>query len=166
MKYEKSLRSLTKPKANPNQRSIYLEPSEMDIEKSILNNNFKVPNSVNTGNKSVINAKKNLKSLNANPKKKKKNKSNRKKDEENILSKDIDVEEEMKELERMTDSKGLKTRDLTNVNISKNYIKNIKFKPMKYKGNFLPYHLRFIFHNTAVKILFILIMEFKKIILI
>jgi len=148
MKYEKSLRSLNKPKPNPNQRSIYLEPRESDIGKPIQNNNFKVPNSLNNVRKSGPTAKKNIKSLNA--KKKKKNKSNRKKDEENILSKDIDVEEEMKELERMTENKGFKPRDLTNVNISKNYIKNIKFKPMKYKGNFLPYHLRWIFHNTVV----------------
>lgn len=160
MKYEKSLRSLNKPKPNPNQRSIYLEPSEKDIEKPIQNKNFKVPNSLNPLTKSSNNPKKNLKSLNANTKKKKKNKSNRKKDEENILSKDIDVEEEMKELERMTENKGFKPRDLTNVNISKNYIKNIKFKPMKYKGNFLPYHLRWIFHNTVVNkqyIFFVLI---------
>jgi hypothetical protein len=153
MKFEKSLRSLNRPKPSPNERSIYLEPSEMDIDnKSIQNNSFKVPNSVNISNKNIgPNIKKNFKSLNANAKKRKKIKSNRKKDEENILSKDIDVEEEMKELERMTENKGFKPRDLTNVNISKNYIKNIKFKPMKYKGNFLPYHLRWIFHNTVVR---------------
>lgn len=164
MKYEKSLRSLNKPKPNPNQRSIYLEPTDKDIEKPNQNSNgFKIPNSVKTSNKSNNNAKKNLKSLNANAKKKKKTKSNRKKDEENILSKDIDVEEEMKELERMTENKGFKPRDLTNVNISKNFIKNIKFKPMKYKGNFLPYHLRWIFHNTVVIInLTLMIIKFFK----
>jgi len=165
MKFEKSLRSLNKPKPNPNERSIYLEPSDIDIEKPSNKDNFIVPNSVNTSNKLDGNiGKKNLKSLNANIKKKKKTKTNRKKDEENILSKDIDVEEEMKELERMTENKGFKPRDLTNVNISKNYIKNIKFKPMKYKGNFLPYHLRWIFHNTVVGNSKIIIKFFNKLI--
>lgn len=80
---------------------------------------------------------------------KKKPKSSRRKDEENILSKDIDVEEEMKELERMNENRGMKPRDLTNLNYSKNYIKNLKFRPFKYKGNYLPYHLRWIFNNTV-----------------
>lgn len=150
MKYEKSLRSLNKPKPNYNENELDVL---MEAEKPAQNNNFKVPLNVNmnsSGNKLGNNSlKKNFKSLHAN-KKKKKNKTNRKKDEENILSKDIDIEEEMKELERMTENKGFKPRDLTNVNISKNFIKNIKFKPMKYKGNFLPYHLRWIFHNTVV----------------
>lgn len=82
--------------------------------------------------------------------KKKKNKNAKKKDEENILSKDIDVEEEMKELEKMNENKGVKIRDITNQNCTKNYIKNLKFKPQKYKGNYLPYHLRWIFNNTFV----------------
>lgn len=81
--------------------------------------------------------------------KKKKYKTNRKKDEENILSKDIDVEEEMKELERINENRA-KPRDLTNINYSKNYIKNLKFRPQKYKGNYLPYHLRWIFNNAVV----------------
>jgi hypothetical protein len=84
--------------------------------------------------------------------KKRKNKINKKKDEENILSKDIDVEEEMKELERMNENKGVKLRDSSNINFSKNYIKNLKFRPHKYKGNYLPYHLRWISNNTVVNI--------------
>lgn len=81
--------------------------------------------------------------------KRKKTKAARKKDEENILSKDIDVEEEMKELERMNESRGLKPRDISNINYSKNYLKNLKFRPQKYKGNYLPYHLRWIFNNSV-----------------
>ncbi len=83
------------------------------------------------------------------PLKKKKTKTSRKKDEENILSKDIDVEEEMKELERMNESRGLKPRDISNINYSKSYIKNLKFRPQKYKGNYLPYHLRWVFNNSV-----------------
>jgi hypothetical protein len=82
--------------------------------------------------------------------KKKKNKFNKKKDEENILSKDIDVEEEMKELEKMNESRGVKLRDTSNINFSKNYIKNLKFRPNKYKGNYLPYHLRWVSNNSVV----------------
>lgn len=81
--------------------------------------------------------------------KKKKTKAGKKKDEENILSKDIDVEEEMKELERMNEYRGVKQRDISNLNYSKSYIKNLKFKPQKYKGNYLPYHLRWVFNNTV-----------------
>ncbi len=81
--------------------------------------------------------------------KKKKPKTSRRKDEENIFSKDIDVEEEMKELERMNENRGMKPRDLTNINYSKSYMKNLKFRPFKYKGNYLPYHLRWIFNNTV-----------------
>ena len=81
--------------------------------------------------------------------KKKKNKNARKKDEENILSKDINVEEEMKELERMNETRGMKQRDISSLNYSKSYIKNLKFKPQKYKGNYLPYHLRWIFNNSV-----------------
>ncbi len=85
-----------------------------------------------------------------NPKvKKKKAKVTRKKDEENILSKDIDVEEEMKELECMNENRGMKPRDISNINYSKNYLKNLKFRPQKYKGNHLPYHLRWIFNNSV-----------------
>ena len=160
MKYEKSLRYLTRPKPTNNGRSIYAENDNLiEKEKAKLNNNFKIPMSINNNPNNSNQIKKNkFKSLNLkNSKKKKKNKSNRKRDEENILSKDIDVEEEMKELERMTENKGFKPRDLTNVNTSKNYIKNIKFRPMKYKGNFLPYHMRWIFHNTVVIYFFLYI---------
>jgi hypothetical protein len=81
--------------------------------------------------------------------KKKKTKAARKKDEENILSKDIDVEEEMKEIERMNENRGMKPRDISNINYSKNYLKNLKFRPQKYKGNYLPYHLRWVFNNAV-----------------
>jgi hypothetical protein len=93
-------------------------------------------------------------------KKKKKYKSTRKKDEENILSKDIDVEEEMKELERINE-RGLKTRDQTNLNITKNIVKNLKFKPYKYKGTYLPYHLRWIFNNNVKTNEIVLIQEIE-----
>jgi hypothetical protein len=85
-------------------------------------------------------------------KKKKKNKTVRKKDEENILSKDIDVDQEMRELERINENR-LKNKENPNLNYSKNYAKNIRFKPQKYKGNYLPYHLRWIFNNTVVNII-------------
>ena len=148
MKYEKSLRSLHRPKQNLNEKNLFNEnKGDLSDKKNPNNSNgFKVPNNVNINNRNG----KFRNSLNLNNKKKKKTKSNRRRDEENILSKDIDVEEEMKELEKMTENKGVKPRDLSNVNISKNFVKNIKFKPMKYKGNFLPYHLRWIFHNTVV----------------
>jgi hypothetical protein len=86
----------------------------------------------------------------------KKNKFTKKKDEENILSKDIDVEEEMKELERMNETRGVKLRDSSNINFSKNYIKNLKFRPNKYKGNYLPYHLRWVSNNNVVSSVFTL----------
>ena len=44
-------------------------------------------------------------------KKKKQTKTTRKKDEENILSKDIDVDEEMKEFERLGEKRINKTRE-------------------------------------------------------
>jgi hypothetical protein len=84
--------------------------------------------------------------------KKKKNKFSKKKDEENILSKDIDVEAEMKELERMNENRGVKLRDTSNINFSKSYIKNLKFRPNKYKGNYLPYHLRWVSNNSVVSV--------------
>ena len=56
----------------------------------------------------------------------------------------------MKELEKMNENKGVKIRDITNINSTINYIKNLKFRPQKYKGNYLPYHLRWIFNNTFV----------------
>jgi hypothetical protein len=144
MKYDKSLRSLHRPKQNLNEKVLFNEIKAVDLSNQNNSNNqnaFKAPNNIYNNGKF-------RKSLNFNNKKKKK--TNRKKDEENILSKDIDVEDEMKELELLTVNKGVKPRDLTNVNISKNFVKNIKFKPMKYKGNFLPYHLRWIFQNTVV----------------
>jgi len=55
----------------------------------------------------------------------------------------------MKELERMNDNRGGKPRDISNLNYSKNNIKNLKFRPQKYKGNYLPYHLRWIFSNSV-----------------
>lgn len=76
---------------------------------------------------------------------KKKKKSRR--DEENILSKDIDIDEEMRFLEKMTEKSGVQ-REMSNINYSKSFIKNLKFKPQKYKGTYLPYHLRWIFGNS------------------
>ncbi len=69
------------------------------------------------------------------------------KDQENVLSKDIDVEEEMKFLEKMNEKSGIQ-REMSNINYSKSFIKNLKFKPQKYKGTLLPYHLRWIFSNS------------------
>ena len=84
-------------------------------------------------------------------KKKKKVKTTRRKDEENILSKDIDIEEEMKDIEtKMDDKPSSKTSNLRFQ--SQNFIRNLKFKPQKYKGNFLPYHLRWILNNPIVSI--------------
>lgn len=86
-----------------------------------------------------------LNSTNAMVKKRKKPKNFHKKDEENILSKDIDVEEEMKQLERMGERRFIKPRE----DLTPTYtVKNLKFKPQKYKGNYLPYHLRWIFSNN------------------
>ena len=70
-----------------------------------------------------------------------------KRDEENILSKDIDMAEEIKNLERINDRSGVQ-REMSNINYSKSFIKSLKFKPQKYKGQFLPYHLRWIFGNS------------------
>ena len=80
-------------------------------------------------------------------KKKKKPKNIHKKDDENILSKDIDVEEDMKVLERMNERKILKPRE--ELAHSSFTLKNLKFRPQKYKGNYLPYHLRWIFSNNV-----------------
>lgn len=77
-----------------------------------------------------------------------KKKKKTKRDEENILSKDIDVEEEMKFLEKMNEKSGIQ-REMSNINYSKSFIKNLKFKPQKYKGTYLPYHLRWIFGNSV-----------------
>lgn len=77
---------------------------------------------------------------------KEKKKKKIKKDEENVLSKDIDVEEEMKFLEKMNEKSGIQ-REMSNINYSKSFVKNLKFKPYKYKGTYLPYHLRWIFGN-------------------
>ena len=82
-------------------------------------------------------------------KKKKKQKGTRRKDEENILSKDIDIEEEMKDIENHIDDKpSSKTSNLKFQ--GQNFIRNLKFKPQKYKGNHLPYHLRWILNNPVV----------------
>ena len=76
--------------------------------------------------------------------KKPKNVHKQKKDEENILSKDIDIEEEMK---YFLDRKNiLKPREDLKSHFT---IKNLKFRPQKYKGNYLPYHLRWIFNNNV-----------------
>lgn len=80
-------------------------------------------------------------------KKRKKPKGSHKKDAENILSKDIDVEEEMKAFERMGEKKIVKPREeLAQPTFT---VKNLQFKPQKYKGNYLPYHLRWIFNNNV-----------------
>lgn len=88
-----------------------------------------------------------INTTNAIAKKRKKPKSLHKKDEENILSKDIDVEEEMKVLERMGERKIIKPRE--ELAQSSFTLKNLKFRPQKYKGNYLPYHLRWIFSNNV-----------------
>ena len=93
--------------------------------------------------------------------KKKKIKTSRKKDEENILSKDIDMEEEIKQLDRMNENRGFKTRDISNLTYAKSYMKNLKFKPHKYKGSFLPYHLRWIFNNSVKQNEVVLIQEIE-----
>jgi hypothetical protein len=92
--------------------------------------------------------------------KKRKAKAARKKDEENILSKDIDVEEEMKELERLGERKNVKTRDAY-MDYTKSSIKNLKFKPQKYKGSFLPYHQRWIFNNSVKSNEIVLLQEIE-----
>jgi len=92
---------------------------------------------------------------------KKKIKTTRKKDEENILSKDIDMEEEIKEIDRMNENRGFKTRDISNLTYAKSYLKNLKFKPQKYKGSYLPYHLRWIFNNSVKQNEIVLIQEIE-----
>lgn len=88
-----------------------------------------------------------INTTNAIAKKRKKPKNLHKKDDENILSKDIDVEEEMKVLERMGERKIMKPRE--ELAQSTFTLKNLKFRPQKYKGNYLPYHLRWIFSNNV-----------------
>ena len=66
-----------------------------------------------------------------------------KKDEENILSKDIDDDN----IRYMMDTrKNLKPREDLKSSFT---LKNLRFKPQKYKGSFLPYHLRWIFNNNV-----------------
>jgi hypothetical protein len=89
-----------------------------------------------------------------------KKKKGRKKDEENILSKDIDVEDDLKNFEKITDRV---EREMSNVNFSKSFIKSLKFKPQKYKGNYLPYHLRWIFGNSTKNNEISLVQEIKAI---
>lgn len=91
---------------------------------------------------------------------KKKIKTTRKKDEENILSKDIDVEEEMKEIERLGERRLAKTRE-AHMNYTRGSIVNLKFKPQKYKGSFMPYHLRWIFNNTVKSNEIVLLQEIE-----
>jgi hypothetical protein len=66
-----------------------------------------------------------------------------KKDEENILSKDIEDDN----IRYMMDTKkNLKPREDLKSSFT---LKNLRFKPQKYKGSFLPYHLRWIFNNNV-----------------
>ena len=65
------------------------------------------------------------------------------KDEENILSKDIEDDN----IRYMMDTKkNLKPREDLKSSFT---LKNLRFKPQKYKGSFLPYHLRWIFNNNV-----------------
>ena len=66
-----------------------------------------------------------------------------KKDEENILSKDLDDDN----IRYMMDTKkNIKPREDLKSSFT---LKNLRFKPQKYKGSFLPYHLRWIFNNNV-----------------
>ena len=66
-----------------------------------------------------------------------------KKDDENILSKDIEDDS----IRYMMDTKkNLKPREDLKSTFT---LKNLRFKPQKYKGSFLPYHLRWIFNNNV-----------------
>ena len=66
-----------------------------------------------------------------------------KKDEENILSKDIEDDN----IRYMMDTKkNFKPREDLKSSFT---LKNLRFKPQKYKGSFLPYHLRWIFNNNV-----------------
>ena len=72
-----------------------------------------------------------------------KNTHKAKKDEENILSKDLDDDN----IRYMMDTKkNLKPREDLKSSFT---LKNLRFKPQKYKGSFLPYHLRWIFNNNV-----------------
>ena len=88
--------------------------------------------------------------------KKPKNFHKSKKDEENILSKDIDVEEEMKYI--LDARKILKPREDLKSSFT---LKNLKFRPQKYKGNHLPYHLRWILNNNVKSNEFVLFNEIE-----
>ena len=50
---------------------------------------------------------------------------------------------------------------IANLNFTKNIVKNLKFKPYKYKGNYLPYHLRWIFNNSVKTNEIVLIQEIE-----
>ena len=66
-----------------------------------------------------------------------------KKDDENILSKDIEDDN----IRYMMDTKkNLKPREDLKSTFT---LKTLRFKPQKYKGSFLPYHLRWIFNNNV-----------------
>lgn len=93
--------------------------------------------------------------------KKKPKKVVKRKDEENILSKDINIDDDMKDFERINENRQVKQRDLTNLKVTQNYVKNLKFKPMKYKGNYLPYHLRWILSNSVKSNEIVLIQEIE-----
>lgn len=72
-----------------------------------------------------------------------KNMHKSKKDDENILSKDIEDDS----IRYMMDTKkNLKPREDLKSTFT---LKNLRFKPQKYKGSFLPYHLRWIFNNNV-----------------
>ena len=66
-----------------------------------------------------------------------------KKDDENILSKDLEDDN----IRYMMDTKkNVKPREDLKSSFT---LKNLRFKPQKYKGSFLPYHLRWIFNNNV-----------------
>lgn len=86
--------------------------------------------------------------------KKPKNTHKNKKDDENILSKDIDDTE----VNYMDTKKILKPREELKSFFS---LQNLKFKPQKYKGRFLPYHLRWVFCKTLKSNEFVLLNEIE-----
>ena len=86
-----------------------------------------------------------LNTTNAMGKKRKRPKSlhRNKKNEEIILSKDLDDDN----IQYMMDTKkNIKPREDLKSNFT---LKHLRFKPQKYKGVFLPYHLRWIFNNNV-----------------
>lgn len=84
----------------------------------------------------------------------------KKRDDENILSRDIDIEADITTLERLNDKSGVH-REMSNINYSKSFVKSLKFKPQKYKGIYLSYHLRWIFSNSIKSNEISLVQEIK-----